>query len=396
MKLLKSQSSWVMVTIILLIGYAISCTKNDQILDTNPKSINTSQLLSVRVTTPPTIDAIIDAQWENSPKIQFETVVPDPTGDLFRGYVGNNIPNVVLRSAYDAENIYFLAEWPDATESLVREPWYFDPATKRWNKESGAPTFTSPTRGAFYEDKIAMLFDIDNSVSGWKSGTCYKSCHTSMSSADGFARHRTNNATERIDMWHWKSVRGGQNFGQFDDQYQDNTYPNGRKSDAGAGGYSNNTQNLTMIGTNTVVAAPKYVIPDRVNYNWILGSEITDGSAKLITSVDTNGVLGYAGGSIDPKSDVEFQRKGTTVGSKAIPYIYMSAFEGSRGDISAKAIYTGTGWILEYKRALKTNDTEKKDVDFSSLSDQYFGFAIFENAQIAHSIKPNLVLKFEK
>jgi hypothetical protein len=30
------------------------------------------------------------------------------------------------------------------------------------------------------------------------------------------------------------------------------------------------------------------------------------------------------------------------------------------------------------------------------LTDQYFGFAVFENAQIAHSIKPNLVLKFRK
>ena len=52
-------------------------------------------------------------------------------------------------------------------------------------------------------------------------------------------------------------------------------------------------------------------------------------------------------------------------------------------------------WILEFKRALKTADAVN-DIDFSSLNNQYFGFAIFENAQIAHSIKPNLVLKFKK
>ncbi|MDO8368868.1 MAG: hypothetical protein Q7T20_18875, partial [Saprospiraceae bacterium] len=95
-------------------------------------------------------------------------------------------------------------------------------------------------------------------------------------------------------------------------------------------------------------------------------------------------------------TDVEFQRKGASVGSKAIPYIYMSAFVGSRGDVTSKSIHNGTGWTLEYKRALKTADTERKDIDFSSLQDQSFGFAVFENAQIAHAIKPNLVLTFQK
>jgi hypothetical protein len=50
---------------------------------------------------------------------------------------------------------------------------------------------------------------------------------------------------------------------------------------------------------------------------------------------------------------------------------------------------------MEFKRKLKTDDAAY-DVDFSSLEDQYFGFAIFENAQIAHSIKANLILKFQK
>jgi hypothetical protein len=52
-------------------------------------------------------------------------------------------------------------------------------------------------------------------------------------------------------------------------------------------------------------------------------------------------------------------------------------------------------WTMEIKRKLNTGDA-MYDVDFSSLADQYFGFAVFENAQIAHSIKPNLVLKFQK
>lgn len=378
------------------------CRQDDEILGGDDTTVSGNVLLSQKVTASPTIDGTIDAMWENSPKLEFEAVVPDPSGDLFRSYVGNVISSVTLRSAYDADNIYFLAEWTDTSESLEREPWYFDPAAKKWAHESGAPTFAtngSIARPAFYEDKIAMLWNINNSVSGWSNGTCFKSCHTGLSQTDGYARHHTNSPFERIDMWHWKAVRGGQNFGQFDDQYQDNTYPNGRKSDAGTGGYSNNTQKLVITGSMPAVTVdvPKYVIPSKTRYNWILGSEISDGTAKVVTAVDENGILTLSDGTtIDPNTDVAYQREGKGVGAKAIPYIYMSAFEGSRGDITCKAIHTGTGWILEYKRALKTADTERKDIDFSSLADQNFGFAIFENAQIAHAIKANLLLKFQK
>ncbi len=165
--------------------------------------------------------------------------------------------------------------------------------------------------------------------------------------------------------------------------------PNGRKGDAGAGAYANNVQTLNGI------KVPKYVIPGKTNYGWISGSEVTDATAKLITAVDANGALSYSGGTINP-TDAGYQRSGSTVGAKAIPGIVITSYSGSRGDIACKSTYTGSGWIMEFKRALKTGDTQNQDTDFSSLADQYFGFAIFENSQIAHSIKPNLVLKFKK
>jgi hypothetical protein len=389
--------------IILAIGmtmiYFGSCTNDDTVVE--PPVVNGKDLVAVKVTTPPAIDGVVDAQWDQSPKLEFETVVPDPSGDLFRGYVGTTIPSVTLRSAYDNENIYFLAEWWDPTQSLARQPWYFDPAAKLWKQEKGAPTFTTPAttpptsaRAAFYEDKVAMLWNIDHSVSGWDQGTCYKSCHTDLGVNDGYARHYTANSTERIDMWHWKSVRGGVNAAnQIHDQYQTNTYPNGRKSDSGTDVYVNNTQ--TIGG----VSVPKYMIPGRTKYYWILNSEITAGSALLITNVDAEGILTLSDGStINPNVDTDYQRNGADVGLKAIAGVTLAdeGYVGNSGDISCKAVYTGTGWILEFKRALKTGDTERQDIDFSSLEDQFFGFAVFENAQIAHSIKANLLLKFKK
>ena len=400
---MKNLKISLLFSFIALLVFALPyCKLDDQVLGGDITVNSATTLVSQKVTTAPAIDGSIETLWDNVPKLVFEATVPDPGGDLFRGYSGNVMPSIVLRSVYDDKNIYFLAEWPDQTESITRRPWYFDPATKKWAQESGEPTFSATgtiTRPAFMEDKVAMLWNIDNSVSGWNSGTCYKSCHTGMSEADGFARHRTNNANERIDMWHWKSVRNGINTDQFDDQYQDNGYPNGRKNDAGTGGTFNNSQSLAITGSGstTKVSVPKYLIPNRVNYNWFLESEITDGTAKLITAVDTAGVLTLADGvTIDPKADVEYQRAGASVGTKAIPGAYSAPYVGSRGDITCKAIHTGSGWVFEYTRALKTADTEKKDIDFSSLADQNFGFAIFENADVAHAIKPNLLLKFQK
>lgn len=390
----------ILIAIVGYVGYLASCTNEDQVIEPEQVVNSETDLISVKVTSPPTVDGVIDPMWENSPKLQFSTAAPEVTGDVFRGYTGNIIPSVTLRSAYDDNNIYFLAEWVDPTQSLAREPWYFDPATKKWAQEIGTFTFSATgaiTRLPFYEDKLAMLWNVNNSVSGWNNATCYKSCHTGLPASDGSSRHFTNFATEKIDMWHWKTVRGGVNGGlQFDDQYQDNTYPNGRKSDAGAGAYTDNKQTLTITETNTSVSAPKYVIPGRTNYYWILGSEITDGTAKTVTAVSATGVLTLSDNTtVDPNVGTDYQRVGAGLGPKAIAGISITSYTDSRGDITCKSTYTDTGWILEYQRALKTSDTDK-DVDFSSLTDQYFGFAIFENAQIAHSIKPNLLLKFKK
>jgi hypothetical protein len=199
----------------LTIGYLKSCTKDDQALDVavTPTN-NTTDLVSLKVSTPPTIDGTVDAMWSSCQPLNISTEVPEVTGDVFRGYTGNIIPSITLRSAYDNDTIYFLAEWADPTESLKRQPWYFEPVTKLWGQESGAPTFSatgSITRAPFYEDKMAMLWNVNNSVTGWNNGTCYKSCHTGLPATDGSSRHFTNFPSERIDMWHWKSVRGGVN-----------------------------------------------------------------------------------------------------------------------------------------------------------------------------------------
>ena len=242
MKLFKSKIHPALFILFAFFGYAgylASCTNEDQIIEPDQPVNSATDLISVNVTSPPTIDGTVEALWEDMPILEFTTVVPEVTGDVFRGYTGNIIPSIKLRSAYDDEFIYFLAEWDDPTESYERNPWYFNPTSKRWVQEKSTYDFDVTTNGGstrkpFYEDKISMLWNIDNSVLDWNSATCYKSCHTGLPAADGSSRHFTNYPTEKIDMWHWKSVRGGVNAGyQIHDQFQDNTYQNGRKADTG-------------------------------------------------------------------------------------------------------------------------------------------------------------------
>lgn len=384
------------------------CKHDDQIISGTPgtgsPTYSETELLSVKATAAPSIDGTIDDVWKNAVPLKTRTAVPTIAGAKvpanFYGYHGKST-NVTMRSMYDNENIYFLIEWDDNTFSVDRETWYFDVATKRWKQENRYPTYNADTsimiRDAFYEDKFAILWNVDNTVADWNNKTCYASCHTGLSAADGYARHYTNGANERIDMWHWKLVREGF-FGTFDDQYQDNAYPNGRKSDpkvAGTG-YADNKQTLTITGTSTSVSVPKYLIPGRTFYYWITQDEINNGTAKLITAVDANGVLSYNGGTIDPNVETDFQRAGSVSGSKGVPSILNSKVQGNEGDITAKWKFTGSGYVMEVVRKLNTGDTEKVDVNFSSLNDQYFGVGVFLNAALAHSIKTNLVLKFKK
>jgi hypothetical protein len=382
------------------------CKHDDQILDEyQPSGSTYSETEVASIFGTPVVDATIESAWDKAIPLVTRTVVPAQLGPdnvpaNFYGYGGKSY-NVSIKSMYDNENIYFLVQWTDNTYSVDRETWYFDPAVKRWKQESRYPTFNSEgvmTRDAFYEDKFAFLWNVENSVANWNTSTCYATCHTGLSAADGYSRHYTNGSNERIDMWHWKLVREGV-WGTVDDQYQDNATPNGRKSDpkVSGTGYSDNKQELTITGSTDKVNVPKYIIPGRKYYYWITKDEVNTNVALLVTAVDDQGVLTLSDNStINPNTDTDYHRDGSRSGKKGVPSIVSSRTEGNGGDITGEWVFTGSGYVMEIKRKLRTEDTQRVDVDFSDLKDQYFGIGLFENAALAHAIKANLKLTFKK
>jgi hypothetical protein len=434
MKLLQNKLFWVTASIVLSLGYLVSCTKSNQMLNVAPAS--SSELLSYLTTTAPTIDGTIDPIWENATKLSATPQVPDPGNGLFAGYIGETYP-ATLRSMYDDQYIYFLVEWKDPSNNIV-QPWYFNPTTKLWAQRGNARTFDvngNLIKDGMGQDQLAMLWNIDNSTPKFVTQTCYASCHlfTPYRNFSGVmvpnksANHYTNGANEKIDMW-WCHLNKDLVTNQMDDQYQDwaggpsvtdtvGGSGNGRHADDLtppvpfttsyvntntnlSNGAFNNSQSLKLDGTGASVNVPKWVVPNATGKLYYSATDTLAGGVALkVTGVSSTGVLTYVGGTIDPNTSTDYSDNAGTiasVGSKCFPAFISAPLTAGRGDFTASGKYTGTGWVLEFKRKLKTADVLKQDVDFSSLTDQPFGMAIFNSSNYQHGIKPNLLLKFQK
>ena len=449
---MKSYS--VVFILILITVFLVYCTKTDQVVTSSSSS---SQLNSYHTSTAPIIDGSIDAIWNSASILNVTPQVPNPGNGTFEGYIGLSY-NVQLRSMYDANYIYFLAQWNDPDKSLLNAPVTFNPATKLWTKQ--ATNYAWDVNGVqttipFNEDKFAFQWNINNSIASFATLSCYATCHINPTTdsidnhtnppslitipAQAGGNHFTNGPDEKADLWHIHLMQDqvGTIGGFADDDYIDwaggQVNSNGRHSNGivitsttnGVPTYSKvagsvtNTQTLTVTGTTNSVTVPAWVVPGQTNAYALITTNITVGiavgklpsvtaddgvtPAYLVTAVDSNGVLTLSNGTtIDPNANAGYQTifdaNGhiVAVGANAIPSIIRQPYQGTRGDIQFKAVYTGSGWILELKRPLKTADVDLQDVDFSPLTDVNFGIAVFNKANTAHAIQPGLTLHFLK
>ncbi len=389
----------------------ISC-KKDETTDepdgpTDPGT-STTELLVKKFASAPTMDGNIDDMWGTVQTLTGTTEVPalaarntylnsDGEGveeglGLFEPYSGEKY-NFKMRSGYFGDRIYFLLEWDDAKDSKDRQSWYFDPSDNLWK---GEHKYANTANDKFYEDKFAMLFPIGE-VAGFSTSTCYATCHENLeivNAKDKHTRHYLTGQNEKIDMWHWKRVRGTY-ADQVDDQMMTydappyNSSSNGRHGDStGEAGYSGNSQ--TLNNGEDDVSVPKYIIPGKTDYYWISVDEISDGTARAVVAVDLDGKLTLDHDVVIDPSQGGFEQGS---GNMRVPSVTTKAFTGGRADIDIKAVHTGTGWVCEFTRKLNTSDPD--DVVFNVSEELDFGLAIFNNAAIAHAIKPNLKMKFE-
>ncbi len=414
------------LAILTVIFTAVKCTKHNQVLDSTPAAANTDSLSCIKGTATlqpiggSAWDGTIEAVWNNVPKLTVHATVPDLGNGTFAGFIGNST-DITLRSMYDAANIYFLVEWNADMKCLASSPWYYNPTTMRWAQEASAPVQNSGAttfRPPFIQDQFVIMFNIANSCPTFNSLSCYAACHVNTTFGDstmtGGVMH-TNGPTELLDVWRARMLQV-MNVNQANDCYIDNgagalnanevhndLQVNNGPTPAADGGFSNKqTLKISGLVTTIKVSVPMFVIPSGIYSNGAImqSDTLPGGKAVKVTKVDTFGVLTLANGvKLDPStatSGTAFQQVGTGDGPNCIPGSIVSNYTGSRGDVTANAYWTGTGWRLLLKRALKTADAVN-DVDLSSLATQPFGVgAMFNGADNEHAIVAGLKLHFNK
>ncbi|MEO8148905.1 MAG: ethylbenzene dehydrogenase-related protein [Bacteroidia bacterium] len=407
------------------------CTKHDQVQDLNASTTPDAgdTLWALKVDAGPAFvsglgnvwNGSLDPMWDNATALKVNCVVPDLGNNTFTGFIGA-AADVTMKALYDVNNIYFLAEW-NSPKNVKSAQWYFSPSTKMWAQESGAPVYDIngvQTRPAFIQDQFTMLFNINNSCNAFNTLSCYASCHANVPtySVDTLGHvittqnyggvMRTNGPTEKLDCWRARMLQV-LDANQSNDTYIDwgngainaNQVHSDYEATPFAGG--TNRQSLIITGKTTKENVPVWI---NLNANYtnsaILATDTVN--CKFVMAVDSNGVLSYADqrggaitGTIDPNTTGnDYLQVGSGDGPKCIPGTVVGYYVGSRADVSANLYYTGTGWRLMLKRALKTSDVSAQDVDLSSLANTPFGIGVmFNGADNEHAIKTGMMLSFK-
>jgi hypothetical protein len=289
-----------------------------------------------------------DAAWQGAEALKIPVT----------GGANASATTVNIKSVYSKDTVFFVVTWADPTQSFLRSPWEKQ-ADGTWRQLTD-PADKGGDNNVWYEDKFALLWPIDNSISGFDQQGCLVTCHAGENpDIKPYGNKYTAGADQTGDIWHWKSVR---NVNQMDDQYLDSTKLDpqnldktreaGRHSDTStAGGYRDNK--------STAGTLPQYMLPV--------------GSSK-------DGAPGF----ILDSEKVAFDNTLFAAGDR-VPGIVVSKFEGDRGDITAKWQWANGTWTLEFARDLETDS--KTDVEFGDLDATYhFGVAVFDNAQVRHAV----------
>ncbi len=345
--------------LVLLLGLVLTFSVAGWFPNLEPSIVALAQdqdLSSVLATEAPTLDGVgDDAAWADAPVLEVST----------RRGANQGETTISLQSVYTADTVYFLLRWEDPTHSFLRSPWEMQ-ADGSWIQLND-PEDRGGDNNVWYEDKLAIIWTINNSIADFDEEGCGVACHrSSEGDPKPYGNKYLDNEGELGDIWHWKSVR---NLNQIDDQYLDSTSYSADTPEAGrhsdpkdSGGYTNN---ITEDKTGPAFM-PSGDFPRDGSPGFILQSEAVPFDPTMFQPGDR------------------------------LPSIVISEIVGDRGDISASWQWVDGVWTLEFSRALVTGS--EFDVQFDDLSAvYYFGIANFDNAQVRHAYASDPVMfEFEQ
>jgi hypothetical protein len=331
-------------------------------------------LTAVKVAQPPKLAAgAADPAWARVKPL----VVALSGGENFK----QGATTAKIKAVYTADTLYMLVQYADPTESVRRSP-YVKQADGSWKKLKD-PDDKGGDNNKYYEDKLALIWNVGHSIKGFAAQGCMAACHAGEEGKPYGNKYLANEG-EIGDIWHLKSVRTGY-IGQVDDQYLDHTRFDkdkapeaGRKSDPKTGG--------GYADIKLVDGKPEFMHK----------------SGLPAANTAPVKVAGTAKGNVAPKGTTYYldsQDKAAFDDGKFKPgdevaSILVAPFTGDRGDITAAIRWSKGQWNVVMARKLVT--AGKYDVQFDDLGGAYeFGIAAFDNAQVRHAVHMgSLKLKF--
>lgn len=334
---------------------------------------NSKVVLAVKTTKAPGIDGVADDAWSSAQAVKANLSGAGTLGP--GGNFNNGNTSVTVKALYDEKNLYMLYEWEDATDSQARGPWI----------KEGDKLVKKPY-ASHYEDKFAVLWNINDSTKGFNDQGCAVSCHdTGVKDKAGkpIFKHWTNAQDELLDTWHMKITRqntlyGADKPGIMHDQFHDNVKfdPNNPKTNS-AGRHSDPDEkeyadNITG-SSNADPGMPK----------WVFDGAPVNGSKYVIVD------------GIDKIKPFTADMVAAMKEGDSLPGLIVYPQNKDAGDVKAKAKWANGKWTLEIQRPLKTDS--KYDIQFSDFSKTYFfAMSAFDNSQIGHATMPGtLELKFK-
>lgn len=325
-------------------------------------------LTSVKTTSAPTLDGKSSEDfWAGAPEMKLTVANAGALQGGTGGKFENGSTEISMKSAYDAENVYFLLQYKDPTDSKERGPWVLE----------GGKLVKKPYN-ELYEDKLAFIWNIDDSTKGFNESGCAVTCHAATDKeGKSVTKHWTNAENELLDMWHWKYVRQNSLFGPdkpglMHDQYMDSVkYDPADEAKKGAGRHSDPGEKEYIDNVTDDKKAPKLVFD---------GPPANGNPYVIVEGLDTT--KPYTADYIKTMKEGD-----------SIPGPIAKQITGDPADIKAKGKWENGVWTLEISRKLTT--TSAKDIQFKDLAKTYsFAVAAFDNSQIGHAYE-NTVHKLE-
>jgi hypothetical protein len=263
-----------------------------------------------------------DPVWQKAIAVQ----VPFEGKEKFAGKKAT----VSTKAVYTADGIYFRFNWKDADRSVTKGAWKFD--GQKWSHQKGN------------EDRISLLFEIER-INKFATKGCAVVCHVSAGKTAKDGKFGTTSATEKGDLWHWKSARSDP-AGFADDTWltQISEEKGGRKSDAGKGG---DKKNMTADKSK-----PMYMPAP--------GNKLGTNDILLVAhAVEIKDYSGFKVGD-------------------TLTYRMPKMPEGSRADIKALSRHADGSWTVVLYRKLDTGHDD--DVAFNPRKKYNFAMALFDNS----------------